>query len=163
MSAARGRRSVVPGLNRAGSEVDRRQRTLGSSDGTVVRGLGGKLGMQRWLSVSTEELRWLRRGRAASACGSPVQRMLRIPLVHCRSPKSGSGWLLEGSRRGTRPVCGSGRVRRSGADPGCKGAAGRSGQRSREQREEEGEGADGRAQGISGRCGAEGGRAGPRA
>jgi hypothetical protein len=61
------------------------------------------------------------------------------PAGGCGSPNPSSGWLLEGPRRGTRPACSSGWVRRGGTGPGCRGAAGRSGQRSREQREEEGE------------------------
>jgi hypothetical protein len=83
-------------LNRGGAGADRRHRTLRFErrhSGARVRGeLGGAVAAEG----EREGAAVAKKGGAASACGSPVQRMTRIPRVRCSSPKSGLGWASRG-------------------------------------------------------------------
>jgi hypothetical protein len=90
-TAARGRRSVVPRLNRGGAGADRRQRTLGFEwrhGGARVRGeLGGAVVAEG----ERERAIVAKKGGAASACGSPEQLSSRFSRGRCGSSQSERG------------------------------------------------------------------------
>jgi hypothetical protein len=91
--------------------------TLGSNGGTAAQG-SEEAGVRRRLRGEREgRLRLRKGGGAASTCGSPVQRMPRLPRVVAARPHPSAGALLEGPRRGTGPTCGLGERAQ-----GCGGA-----------------------------------------
>jgi hypothetical protein len=100
----------------------RRQRTLGSSDGTAVHGFGeswgcrGGLGWARGTAAA-------KKGGAASACGSPVQRMSRILRVCCCSPKSELGVASRGIQAWEEAGVRLGSDAARGRGPRCRRAA----------------------------------------
>jgi hypothetical protein len=99
-------------------------------------------GGRKEVAVAKKELGWpWRAGRLCNRCRTSSG------FVAAR-PNRGSGGLLEGSRRGAEPACGSGRMRRRAEGPGAGERPGRSGRRSRARCEEEGEEDDGRAQSV---------------
>jgi hypothetical protein len=91
--------------------------TLRSNGGTAAQG-SEEAGVRRRLRGEREGRLQLRKGGgAASAYGSPVQRMPRLPRVVAARPHPSAGVLLEGPRRRTGPTCGSGERAQ-----GCGGA-----------------------------------------
>jgi hypothetical protein len=96
----------------------------------------GKLGRAVAAEGERERAAGLRKGGAASACGSFAQRPPRLPRMRCGSTRSERGRLLEG--RGAR-VLANGALRAQGREPrvrrsGATGSGRAAGRRRRKQR-----------------------------
>jgi hypothetical protein len=114
-------------LNRGDAGADRRQRTLGLSDGTAAQGFGESWEVQWRLRESAKELPWLRRVGRPRRAGHPCNGCRASRGFVAARPNRGSGGLLEGSRRGAEPACGSGQMRRGVEGPDAGERPGRSG------------------------------------
>jgi hypothetical protein len=87
---------VVELPDHGGAEANQRQRTFGSSGGTAARGLEEGWGVQWRLREGAKELPWLRRGRAASACGPPWNGFRASRGFVAARPNRSSGWASRG-------------------------------------------------------------------
>jgi hypothetical protein len=84
---------VVESRRRRGGSVAAHPRLERRHGGARVWGeLGGAVAAEG----ECEGAAVAKKGGAASACGSPVQQMPRIPRVHCSSPKLGLGRASRG-------------------------------------------------------------------